>query len=183
MFQAIHALDVRTSMYVVQHRFPTRIHNVLRWYTRLGDGYVWALVVAYLFWNYPFFAFLHIVERGCFAGALSFMLYLVIKKSTRRKRPFEAIDQITAEVPPLDVFSFPSGHTMNNLAAGLTIAILTPEIGWLVVFMPITWGVLRIYFGVHWLSDVIAGVALGVFCYAVAAEVWLHLLTNTFGIV
>ena len=61
---------------------------------------------------------------------------------------------------------------MNNLAAGFMVFALAPQIGWLVIFMPITWGFLRIYFGVHWLSDILAGIVLGYVSYWIGNHIW-----------
>jgi len=174
MLKAIQAFDERVSIYLVRHRFSPRLHKGLQWYTRLGDGYVWALVIGYLFWQYPQPEVWMMVKRSFLAAGISLFLYMAIKYSVRRMRPFEKLKNISAEVPPLDAFSFPSGHTMNNLAVGFTLAVLAPEIGWIVVIMPISWGALRVYFGVHWLTDILAGMLLAAASYAIAAAVWMH---------
>ncbi len=174
MWQQISKFDEKFSLYVVQHRFRPSIHKLLQWYTRLGDGYVWALVLVYLFLNLPEAQVWLLVKRCFLSGGVSLALYMILKYSTRRKRPFEILKNVSAEVPPLDAFSFPSGHTMNNLAAGFTLAALHPQIGWIVVIMPLTWGALRVYFGVHWLTDVVAGAFLGLVSHFIAAALWLH---------
>ncbi len=78
-------------------------------------------------------------------------------------------------VDPLDrtfTASFPSGHAMISMLAWMTMASIAscyiPHRGvrnfliWFAFFLTITIGVSRIYLGVHWPSDVLAGWALGI---------------------
>jgi len=154
-------LDIRFFYFWRRHSFPARIDRFLKLYTRLGDGYVWALVIGAIYFFYGKETLFELIERAIFSILVSLALYWLIKLSVRRKRPFDLLEEVNAKVPPLDKYSFPSGHTMNNLAVGFMLFAETPAIGWIVVAMPITWGLLRVYYGVHWLSDVIGGACLG----------------------
>jgi len=178
MFSNIQKFDERVSLFLFSNRLPLALHQTMRWYTRLGDGYVWALVLVYLFFSIPEISIWWIVKQSFLAGGISLALYQLLKLTIRRPRPFAKLKQISAEVPPLDEFSFPSGHTMNNLAAGFTLLLLVPHVGWIVVLMPLTWGALRVYFGVHWFSDIIAGVFLGFASFLIAHLVWLHFFSH-----
>jgi undecaprenyl-diphosphatase len=157
----MHNLDLRFFHFWRRHSFSAKTDRFLRFYTRLGDGYVWVLVLVFLYLFYGKEALLLAIEHVIPAILVSLALYWVIKLSVRRRRPFELLESVAADVPPLDKFSFPSGHTMNNLAVGFTVFADAPGIGWIMIFMPLTWGLLRVYYGVHWLSDVIGGVCLG----------------------
>ena len=104
--------------------------------------------------------------------AVSLALYWLVKLSVKRVRPFSFFDHIDAEVPPLDKYSFPSGHTMNNLAVACTVFFLVPQVGWVMLLLPVTWGLLRIYFGVHWASDIVAGIFLGGISFLIGHFLW-----------
>ena len=105
--------------------------------------------------------------------AMSLVIYEGVKLSTRRPRPFAANPLIKAEVPPLDKYSFPSGHTMNNLAVASTVFYCVPQYGWIMMLLPLTWGLLRVYFGVHWLTDVLCGFVLGILSFVLGHALWI----------
>jgi undecaprenyl-diphosphatase len=72
-------------------------------------------------------------------------------------------------------FAFPSGHAVVSAALYPTLALgsfrgrLPRWLGWaLAVALPLLIGVGRLYLGVHWPSDVLAGWALGALESAVA---------------
>ncbi|MCL2284052.1 MAG: phosphatase PAP2 family protein [Fibromonadales bacterium] len=157
----MHNLDVRFFHFLRRHSFSAGTGKFLRFYTRLGDGYVWAFVIAFLYFFYGKDYLLLTIKHVAPAILASLAIYWIVKLTVRRKRPFDLLKSVNAEVPPLDKYSFPSGHVMNNLAVGFTVFADAPGIGWLMIFMPITWGFLRVYYGVHWLSDVVAGIILG----------------------
>ena len=157
----MHNLDVRFFYFWRRHSFPAKIDRALRFYTRLGDGYVWVLIIGTICFFYGKETLFGLIERAIYALLVSLALYWLLKLSVRRKRPFDLLEAVKADVPPLDKYSFPSGHTMNNLAVAFIVFSEIPAIGWVMVVMPITWGLLRVYYGVHWLSDVIGGICFG----------------------
>lgn len=55
-------------------------------------------------------------------GVAALLLYRVVKRYTRRPRPYRACPGMIAHIPPLEQFSFPSGHTLQ--AASFAIVAL-----------------------------------------------------------
>ena len=99
------------------------------------------------------------------------LLNLVLKLSFHRARPEVAFVHI-------DTYSFPSGHAMISTAAYGAFAYLawgrlsTPRARLALVSSTVAFvaliGFSRLYLGVHYLSDVLAGFAGGVFWLAVS---------------
>lgn len=139
---------------------------------RLGDGWIWAAVAVSLYWALPLALLKTAVAHCLVAIAMSLALYWPIKLLVRRTRPHDSGHGVTAKVPPLDRFSFPSGHTMNNLAVALTLSQYVPHTTPLAVGLPLVLGTLRIYFGVHYLSDIWGGAALGAAAFLVGDMVF-----------
>ncbi len=85
-------------------------------------------------------------------------------------------------------YSFPSGHAMNNTALYLTILFSLllivknkkAKITLWVVFLvlPFLIGASRVYFGVHYLTDVISGWSLGAFVAIMGFGIYRRLLKN-----
>ncbi|MCK6209270.1 phosphatase PAP2 family protein [Georgenia sp. EYE_87] len=96
---------------------------------------------------------------------LTWGLNLVVKTGVQRARP--VVDEAVAHAPG---FSFPSGHAMNTAAAGIVVtALVWPLLGPRArAVVPLVAGLLvvltgldRVLLGVHYPSDVVAGVVLG----------------------
>ncbi len=98
------------------------------------------------------------------------------KRAVARDRP--DIVEVAGNYKKPESLSFPSGHASCSmaLAAGLILAMRrmkTPVWLWAGASLPlisygITVGFTRLYLGVHWPTDVIAGWALGLACAVLA---------------
>ncbi|MDZ7724550.1 MAG: phosphatase PAP2 family protein [candidate division KSB1 bacterium] len=141
----------------------TLLDAVMYGLSRLGDGYFYALVGIVLFIVNTALA-IQIVPVLLFAFALELTLYKILKNKTRRNRPFEILPNIRFLMHPPDKFSFPSGHTSAAFVMATIFSTFMPALTLPFILIAALIGFSRIYNGLHFPSDVIAGMALGVVC-------------------
>jgi membrane-associated phospholipid phosphatase len=85
----------------------------------------------------------------------------VIKELVDRHRPPLSMD-LDALVALPGSPSFPSGHAMSAFAVAAAIAVLAPRTRWAVLGVAAAIAFSRVYLGVHFWIDVLAGAALGI---------------------
>jgi len=94
-------------------------------------------------------------------GVISLALYKLLKRWTRRPRPFASDLRIRAWVAPLDEFSFPSGHTLHAVAFSIVAIAYYPALAFLLVPFTACVAVSRVVLGLHYPSDVLAAFGIG----------------------
>lgn len=86
---------------------------------------------------------------------------LILKPLIARIRPFEYID-ISLLIPKPKDFSFPSGHTQAAFALASSIYISNRKTGILVYIVAVLVALSRMYLMVHYPTDVLCGMILGI---------------------
>jgi undecaprenyl-diphosphatase len=128
--------------------------------SRLGDGIFWYGLLVSLLLTQGLSA-LPAVAHMLAVGILGLTLYGCIKAKTGRARPGVHNNLIRATVAPLDQYSFPSGHTLHAVAFSMVVSYYYPRLAWLVVPFTVLVALSRLVLGLHYPSDVLAGVLLG----------------------
>ena len=102
------------------------------------------------------------------AFALSSVVTHLAKNAFHKERPYERYSQITKRSSG-GGYSFPSGHTSAAFTTATSISLCYPK--WYVIAPAYIWagsvGYSRVYQGVHYPSDVLAGAVVG------AGSAWL----------
>jgi undecaprenyl-diphosphatase len=129
--------------------------------TRMGDGWLWyGLGIMLLLYGGPQ-RFSAIGAAGA-AGLGGVFVFKILKRLSHRPRPCQLEPHCWSKVLPPDKFSFPSGHTMSAFSIALVVSYFYPSLEGTLFFLAFSIAVSRVVLGMHFLSDVLAGIVLGV---------------------
>ena len=169
MVDRIQAWDNRVLVLLAKKHTPF-LNRLMVYITATGDnGFVWfALSVPFLLlnqWRLTGFTILAAMGIATLSGELT------IKNIVKRVRPcnkaFE--EYLLIENPPH--YSFPSGHTTASFAVAAVTAAMCPVLAPAVMMYASLISFSRLYLLVHYPTDVLAGIAIGVICGLVAIPV------------
>ena len=128
--------------------------------SRLGNGVFWYVLMALLPLVYGA-AGVRCALLMAATGIAGLLLYRALKHWLVRERPFIRHPVITLAMPPLDRYSFPSGHTLHAVCFSWQIAAQFPELAWVVVPFALLVAASRVVLGLHYPTDVAAGALIG----------------------
>ena len=128
--------------------------------TRGGDGLLWYAVGALVAIEGGPERFRAILA-AVLAVSLGIVLFLHLKRACNRKRPCAMEPHCWAKLLPPDQFSFPSGHTITAFSVAVSLAVFYPVMLIGLLFCAFSVALSRILLGMHFLSDVLAGAAIG----------------------
>jgi undecaprenyl-diphosphatase len=177
MISKIKAWDERVILYINQNLK----HRVLDYFfiaiTYLGsDVFATGFVIAFAL--LPVSTVQSFALYAAVALILSGLTVSIMKNIIRRKRPFETLIELKSLRIGVDQYSFPSGHTTAAFSLAVTSALVTQGniTSALYLFLALLVAISRVYLGVHYPSDVIAGGIIGS-SYAILIhiirEVWI----------
>ncbi|MCC6300869.1 MAG: phosphatase PAP2 family protein [Anaerolineales bacterium] len=158
-FRNILEWDARLSDQMRVAEKPGALRAISVFFAHSGDSWFWWLAMIMLWRLGDSFWKQWAVVQFFGIGALA-ALVMTIKFMVRRRRPEGEWGSIYRNTDP---HSFPSGHA----ARSFMIAVLAGGLGpaWLAIFLWV-WAPLvacaRVAMGVHYVSDIVAGAALGV---------------------
>lgn len=159
--EPIAKFDLAFSLFCLQHKFSHQASRMSKVVSHTGDGHLYALigVLAFMFGGLEGRSFLVV---GLLAFVIELPIYWLAKNLFKRRRPQEFSDLVTSFITPSDRYSLPSGHT----AAAFLMATVTGHFYVDLQLFAFVWATLiassRILLGVHFLTDVVIGVLLGV---------------------
>lgn len=146
----------------------------MTFYTSLGDhGLMWLLISGLLLISKK-------TRRAGLTALLAvvfgaFATNVVIKNLVMRPRPFIFDPSLTPLVTTNDMNSFPSGHTTAAFAAATGWFLGMPR-AWrwrgAVFLTAVLMGASRMYVGMHYPTDVLAGMVIGVAAGLLAGRVY-----------
>ncbi len=136
-------------------------------FSTLGEGMIVAGVVILLYWMWG-----RAGEQLLFTAVSSAALNSVLKVTVARPRPFVkgVVERLDVDTPVFstrdlgDYLSFPSGHAQTSSAALVGGSFRLKKWWMWLITVPLILLILcsRLYFGVHYPTDLLAGLALGI---------------------
>lgn len=163
-------LDFSILTFITETLQSAPMTAFMRFMSRLGDyGTIWIALTLFLLARRT--------TRRCglvMAAALLFGLLCgegVLKNLVCRPRPFLQSPDFTPLIEPPNSYSFPSGHTLSSFAAATALFCSFRRAGIGAYGIAALIALSRLYLCVHFPSDVLAGLVLGVLAGALAQYV------------
>jgi undecaprenyl-diphosphatase len=135
----------------------------------LGDGPLWFVIAVIVFWlgeatrHFVLLAAVAVIAAGGLTTGLKFLM--------KRSRPQEATGFYSTKYDP---YSFPSGHATRVACLAMMFSHQFPC--WAIVFYALALFVsfCRIVLGIHYISDVLVGLAIGFITSGVIVPTWVN---------
>lgn len=172
-FRSLLELDARLSSQVRVAEKPGFLRTLAILFAHSGDSWFWAAaLIAVWFFGDPFWRKWAAVEFLGVAGLI--VVVLIVKILVQRKRPAGEWGSIYRNTDP---HSFPSGHAARAFLIAVIASALAPP--WLALLLWL-WAPLvalaRAAMGVHYLSDVVVGAALGIVVALLGLQIYQPLM-------
>ena len=131
--------------------------------SKSGDGYL-CPVMALVFWLINRQLGAKLFSAALVAFSIELPLYKLVKHVVRRSRPCGAAGPGESGMRLLDRFSFPSGHTAGAFLMATVVGSFFPIVSGVFFAWAALVGFSRIFLGVHYPTDVLAGMVVGICC-------------------
>ncbi len=162
MFSKIQQLDDLVVKKIAKLHSPF-LNRIMIIFTRLGNGaFIWWITLCF-----PFLLMKKHRDIGVYltlALGVTFVVgEIIIKHIIGRMRPSSKLEDEELIIKRPKDYSFPSGHTASSFTAfTVTLICCPPYIFFPVLAVALTIGFSRMYLRVHYLSDVVCGMILGI---------------------
>jgi undecaprenyl-diphosphatase len=123
-------------------------------------GFIWLVIAAFAAWHRPSLA-PQLWQLVLAIALCYFLVDDVLKPGIARARPFDAIDAVRVVGYRPRTYSFPSGHSASAFAGAFIVSLMLPRArGWIWA-LAVLIACSRVYIGVHYPLDVVAGSLVG----------------------
>ncbi|MGN1011797.1 MAG: phosphatase PAP2 family protein [Clostridia bacterium] len=153
-------IDFSILYWIQDHIVCAALTPVMKLFTTLGNGGILWIIIGILL------LFFKKTRSIGIASLLSLALVAIlnneiIKAIVQRPRPFTYVD-IELLITAPGGYSFPSGHTSSSFAAATAVFLKNKKLGAVLLVCAALIGFSRMYFFVHFPSDVFVGMIEGI---------------------
>lgn len=161
MWNTLLELDGNILLWIQENVRNEFLTPVMTFITHLGDaGWFWIVLAL---------ALVIIKKTRPVGGLVAVSLFgsliinnVILKNLVARTRPYEAVEGLHRIIEAQADLSFPSGHTGSSFAAAVVIFIMCPKkAGIPALILAFLIMLSRLYVGVHYPTDVLAGMMTG----------------------
>lgn len=124
--------------------------------------FVAVILIAYLLWTKPSRGAIILLIAVLAITFGDFLSHRVLKEIFARIRPCNALPDVNLLTGCSASFSFPSNHAVNSFVLASVIGFFDKKLLAPALFLAALVAFSRVYIGVHYVSDVIAGALIGV---------------------
>jgi len=160
-FHKVTKKEIEVLDFINKHFQNGILDTVMPIVTRLGSyGFVWIVICICLILNKRYRR-----DGLVLAAALTISLLIgniTIKPLVRRIRPYDVNLEFKLLIPRQTDFSYPSGHSMSSFAAATVLMYTNIRFGIPALILAALIAFSRLYLYVHFPSDVIGGILMGV---------------------
>jgi undecaprenyl-diphosphatase len=171
MIRLIAAGDRKLMLRVNRWPAPKWVRAWMLCASHAGDGWLWiALGLILLSFGGP--KRFDALEAGFLSVIPGLAIFIALKRVAGRERPCFTETHCWSSLLPPDRFSFPSGHTITAFAIAVPIGIYYPSLLIGLIFCAMSVAASRVLLGLHYLSDVLAGLVIGIGIGLLAVTFW-----------
>lgn len=160
LIYSIHKYDVFMFTWLNNVSIHANLVRLCRIISRTGDGLLYVLLAGWLYWDQggadP------LLRTMVLAFAIERPVYFALKNGFKRNRPQQALQDFRSVITPSDQFSFPSGHTSAAFMVATLLGFFFPTLMVGLYLWAALVGFSRVVLGVHFPTDTLVGVALGI---------------------
>lgn len=169
---ALLQLDGNILLWIQEHVRNDALTPVMKFITHSGDaGWIW-IALALVFLLVKKMRRTGVLMACSLTGSL-IINNLILKNLIARVRPYEAVDGLQRIIEAQRDLSFPSGHTGSSFAAAVVIFLMCPrKIGVPALILAFLIMFSRLYVGVHYPTDVLAGMITGTLIAVLVCRVY-----------
>ena len=164
-------MEINILNFIQENLRSPLMDNIMYLFTSLGEnGIIWIIISLVLIFSKKY-KHIGIVMLISLTIGLCLGEFL-IKNIICRMRPFYVNTDITLFISPPFGYSFPSGHTSSSFSSAFVLSKISKKVGVLAFTLAALISFSRLYFFVHYPTDVLAGILFGISVSYVVCKVY-----------